>query len=811
MKPDIACYNHPDSEGFFQCRYCGRNFCERCSRQVEEGFSVCTAPECLKAYETEAAGPKKPCPHCGYENSPIAFNCGICGKKLSTAPEKHPDSPVVLAKFANLADANLAKAKLENLGIESFVMDEAVGTLYASNSFLGGIRLLTRAGESEKAKEILGLTPPQSEDFYPQGQITGICRYCRETLDPFELKEEVGILHCLKPQCLDAFQKEVKSLITFCPSCGAEAPYPIFYCTNCGKKLKNTPPHFEPEWVAVPKLPDAQKPHTPYEGFAGACRYCGEIIIKGELSSDPGPVHCGKPACLKAYKTEMESLTRACPSCGAKIPYPELICANCGKKLPEIKLDLEPGDLSVSQVPSGEMWDFRWAVLFWLALFSIELVPSIVFSWLHFRRGVLPDRVWVETTFSFSELACITLVVFWTRSFQSLSWMDSLRFLGFKFLNFRQLLAGALILIPILVGAFCGLQGYQQEGVLIHLRSDWGTRLTSILMGAGFFEEILYRGFLFQFLRRGRSFASAAVISSGLWALSHVTHLMPLFGPEHSHFEHFPKVMLQVFADGLLGAYLFEKGGNNIWGWMLVHVGYDSTYLMNTSGGDFYVSDLPENYFDIGHWLSVLLTVPIILWILPSEKKSEEGESAKEIRPAFFQGNEKSLQWKPYLRSLVLAAMTVLVFCLATAQPLSEQANDNDWQKIISSHPRYADGYRKWAYHLWCLEKDDEAMEKCRLALGINPKNFEAWLLWGKILKYKYKYWDAAEKFQKAAEVSPRKTSVYLWWGYILESCNQKNDAIEKYRKALSLNPDETYFTDFATSRIDKLEARRKK
>ncbi|HEY5040157.1 MAG TPA: CPBP family intramembrane glutamic endopeptidase, partial [bacterium] len=351
------------------------------------------------------------------------------------------------------------------------------------------------------------------------------------------------------------------------------------------------------------------------ETTSGSCRYCGEVLNESEFNSDLGILHCLKPQCLTAYQAEVKSLTRLCPSCGKEITYPNFICGNCGKKLKEIPVTLEPMELSPTPSSQDEKWKLGWAVLLWFFFFSIDLVPSSIYCGLNYWQGILPDVLSARWVSTLSELMCVFLTLFLVKNFKNLSWLESINFLGFKSMNPRQLLAGALILIPILASEFLALQGYQKEGVLVLLKRDWVGRAIHILVGAGFFEEILYRGFLFQCLRRGRSFFSAAILASGLWALSHLSHLIPFYGPEHESFDQTLSLMFRVFVDGLLGAYLFEKGGNNIWGWMLVHVGYDSCSLMNTQGGDFYASSLPENFSDMGDWSSVLLTVPIILWL----------------------------------------------------------------------------------------------------------------------------------------------------------------------------------------------------
>src|SRR5579883_797282 len=97
------------------------------------------------------------CPQCNASNPAQALSCAACGQALPARQEKKtPKSPVTVGRFANVNEALLARTQLEGHGIPAFVADEAVGTLYdLGNNFLGGIRLQTRAADSEKARKLL--------------------------------------------------------------------------------------------------------------------------------------------------------------------------------------------------------------------------------------------------------------------------------------------------------------------------------------------------------------------------------------------------------------------------------------------------------------------------------------------------------------------------------------------------------------------------------------------------------------------------------------------------------------------------------
>jgi membrane protease YdiL (CAAX protease family) len=95
----------------------------------------------------------------------------------------------------------------------------------------------------------------------------------------------------------------------------------------------------------------------------------------------------------------------------------------------------------------------------------------------------------------------------------------------------------------------------EQEDIARDLGSDEGVLGTLI---AGFLivivapvtEEIFFRGFFFQGLRRGMAVVLAALISSGIWALLHYT------GPETWG------VVLQLTVFGLWLSWLYSKTGS---------------------------------------------------------------------------------------------------------------------------------------------------------------------------------------------------------------------------------------------------------
>jgi membrane protease YdiL (CAAX protease family) len=133
---------------------------------------------------------------------------------------------------------------------------------------------------------------------------------------------------------------------------------------------------------------------------------------------------------------------------------------------------------------------------------------------------------------------------------------------------------------------------------------------------AVFFEEATFRGFFFQWLRPGRSFFSAAALSGVFWSLYHLPHLLPFYEMHDDYLSVFAQ-MGGAFVDAFASAYVFERGGNVIWGWMLVHIVDDSTTLISISGYGNMPSQFPDLYVWAGSFLTVALTFPLVNRLLP--------------------------------------------------------------------------------------------------------------------------------------------------------------------------------------------------
>lgn len=68
-----------------------------------------------------------------------------------------PDEIITIATYPFPTEANIAKMKLEAEGIESIIENEISSQMVFPPQVLGGVKVLVRAEDAERAIQILGL------------------------------------------------------------------------------------------------------------------------------------------------------------------------------------------------------------------------------------------------------------------------------------------------------------------------------------------------------------------------------------------------------------------------------------------------------------------------------------------------------------------------------------------------------------------------------------------------------------------------------------------------------------------------------
>lgn len=231
------------------------------------------------------------------------------------------------------------------------------------------------------------------------------------------------------------------------------------------------------------------------------------------------------------------------------------------------------------------------------------------------QAGFGPDLstlVWCLPSF-----AAGTIILLITRQSRALSWVETLAYLGFKKPNKLRLGLGLALATPVLVGYVEAYVSYKHKGFSVALFPEWPFLLVWFFAGSILFEEMVFRGYLFQALRERWSFLPSALLSSFTWALAHFGNA---FLGSHVRYV-FPEILL--FLLGLAGAYVFEKTGNSIWSWMIVHLAINGVGLVNIGDAGLFRAPIgaPIGYLFGGEFLCLLLTVPLVRWATAGKKE----------------------------------------------------------------------------------------------------------------------------------------------------------------------------------------------
>jgi membrane protease YdiL (CAAX protease family) len=142
------------------------------------------------------------------------------------------------------------------------------------------------------------------------------------------------------------------------------------------------------------------------------------------------------------------------------------------------------------------------------------------------------------------------------------SFAASFREIGFGIPDGRVL--GIAAILSVLMVAFIPLYG-SITGTVIPLQQNWSWILLGVITGVGITEETLFRGFVFNYLREGRTFWRAATVSIIFFGVMHLLLLLWLPLPIA-----IAAILLAIIA-AYPTAYLFENGNRTIWPSALMH------------------------------------------------------------------------------------------------------------------------------------------------------------------------------------------------------------------------------------------------
>ena len=82
----------------------------------------------------------------------------------------------------------------------------------------------------------------------------------------------------------------------------------------------------------------------------------------------------------------------------------------------------------------------------------------------------------------------------------------------------------------------------------------------------------------------------------------------------------------------------------------------------------------------------------------------------------------------------------------------------------------------------------EEAVEKFKEVLKLNPDNVQIWASWGVALLELKQFEKAAEKFKKAVELQPDFVPALYGWGIALKAQGKEEEGAEKFQKAVKID-----------------------
>lgn len=445
---------------------------------------------------------------------------------------------------------------------------------------------------------------------------------------------------------------------------------------------------------------------------------------------------------------------------------------------------------------------FSWAFLITVLLMVLKVLPDAL-GYRYFLIDPSSDVEWMSVGLSaLSAIICFCVTVKIVMTLKSEGLLESLEYLGFKKPNVRQLLAGLIILVPM-AGLFLLLhEALLQKGWPVENYNGLKGYCIKLFFVACILEETIFRGFLFQILRVGRSFWSAAMLSGLLWAFFHITGLIPGYSTSASLILVCGQ-MYQVVLSSIPAAYLFERGGNNIWGWMLVHAFYDIGIFLTFSQA----SSNWFFYFYIGFvcLLMAATTSAAVHDLLPT-KSDEKNKTWTNTKISQVNIRAKSLG--SYLFGTIGIGLAVL-FVPPTYDKLNMLYHVNKFEKIVKLHPKNAIVHRNLGTEYFRFQRYEDGAREFQRAVELEPRFVNAWLWWGNSLETMGDHETAIQKFQRAIEIDPQYAPIYISWGIALKSMGKDSEAIAKFQTAVRLNPKNRKILEWAQKDIDEIKAKK--
>lgn len=172
--------------------------------------------------------------------------------------------------------------------------------------------------------------------------------------------------------------------------------------------------------------------------------------------------------------------------------------------------------------------------------------------------------------------------------------------------------AGLGLLLVLVFPAFSTV-----TGTGLGLDSGWVWLLPGLFAQAGIAEEVLFRGYLFRRVRRGRSFWRAVALAGVPFVTVHLVLFLTLS---------WPIALAAVLLSALLSAplaYLFELGGSTMWAPALVHFVIQGAIKVVSP-------ESPDARLPLV-WMAASAVLPYLVFLVPRRTIGEPRQDAQPI------------------------------------------------------------------------------------------------------------------------------------------------------------------------------------
>lgn len=189
---------------------------------------------------------------------------------------------------------------------------------------------------------------------------------------------------------------------------------------------------------------------------------------------------------------------------------------------------------------------------------------------------------------------------------------DLIKLLGFGKPRGKAIAAALVItlLMFLCYPAITAITGYP-----FTLPADWLWLAIGVFVFHGIAEEVLYRAFLFRRLREGRSFWKAAWLAVIFFTAAHIPIIVNMGLMVGG------MAVLLAVVSSFPFSYLYEKGGNTIWGPAIVHAAIDTIIPILAAGG---MNE--QSTMAVSVWMAAAMIIPYTAFlILKVPRKQKAG------------------------------------------------------------------------------------------------------------------------------------------------------------------------------------------